>query len=249
MADDREGRPLDKKTANNDEPAEGYRPVSAAAAAALFLGLLSPLTLEYPLFVILPFLAAALALLALLRSFRRSPHLLGRKAALAGLLLASASVAAAISQQFVLEGALDREAAATGLQWFTLLADNHPEKAYQLTLLPDERQPLDDDRALRAFYGKAPHLQAALDRYVQFDAVRTLLALGPKAAVRYERLRSESALGSSAALELEFVVTFDEAGAKKTLRIALPMQRIVRHDGKAEWQIYRPRTGSELDEE
>ena len=75
------------------------------------------------------------------------------------------------------------DARAFGLAWFQLLAQRQPQMAFQLTLDPGDRQPLDSD--LWTVYRNSPERRKALKEYVDGPLVKTLLALGESATVRY----------------------------------------------------------------
>ena len=63
-----------------------------------------------------------------------------------------------------------------------------------------------------------------------------------------EEIKADLSLGDNDLLNLAFAVTFDDAGTKKTFFVVLPMQRARRDDGKAEWQIFRALSSSEIEQ-
>ena len=82
------------------EPA-GYRPVSSLAIGALVLGVLSGLALVSPFFFVVPLVAVAVAVAALVDVARAGATKAGRLAALAGLALAAGFGAQAVTSGVV----------------------------------------------------------------------------------------------------------------------------------------------------
>ena len=164
--------------------------LSGWAMMGLALGLLSPLALLDPVFWALPILSALVCGWALRAIKQNAPAMLGRKAALAGLWLAVFSLAAASGDWLYYRWRMRSEAEQVATFWFELLAKNRPEFAFQLTLPPTQRRPLDD--RIWDFYNDSDKLSKSLEKYVSPgkpeqppQLVRTLLALGDSAQVRY----------------------------------------------------------------
>ena len=114
---------------------------------------------------------------------RANSFLTGRRLALAGLWLSVVFAAAGPSDWLVHRRLLRNEARQFAAVWFHDLQQGQPQKAYQLTLPPAQRQPRNDK--LWDFYRNSPRWRKELELYVQTPLQRTLLALGPKATVRY----------------------------------------------------------------
>lgn len=90
-----------KSSALANDPAV-YHPVATAAIVGCAMGVLSPLAFVHPLLWALPVAAALVCLLALWQIARRTPELIGRRAALFGLSLALLIGAAAPARYFVI---------------------------------------------------------------------------------------------------------------------------------------------------
>jgi hypothetical protein len=182
---------------------------------------------------------------ALLKIRRNAGELTGRKAALWGLWLSLCFAAAAPADLFYYRHRVCEEANQFAMLWFELLADGRPERAFQLTTVPKDRQPLDD--RLWDFYNSNVMARAALDGFVAPakegnppTAVRTLLALGKSAKVT---CMGPVAMGSDQGVDIVFLryaVTFDDAGAKKTFFLVLQLMRLKTEDGRAFWRINGP---------
>jgi len=218
-----------------------YRTVSGAAVGGLVLGLLSPAALVDPVAWCIPIAGLAVSGYALVRIRQNPTALTGRKAALWGLCLALCFAAAAADRCYY-RFRLRQEARQFAAMWFELLAAGRPERAFQLTVDEKNRQPLDD--RLWEYYRNNPVERTKLDHYVapakQGDKpqpVRTLLALGPSATVRYLSAPLQDYDAGLDVVNLRYAVTFDDAGAKKTFVLIVQLMRRKGDDGHAFWRI------------
>jgi len=225
-----------------------YRPVSKLAVAGLIVGLLAPLAVIEPVLYFIPLLGVLLGAMALGRIARSGQPLLGRKAALVGLVLSVGLAAAAPGHWLTYRWLLRREARQFAEAWFDLLGQGQPQKAFQLTRSPDYRQPLDD--SLWDYYKENPQQHQALWNYVGNherrpgdDApqlVRTLLALGPAAEVRYFATQGQGRVGGTDTVYQVYAVTYQEGGQPKTFFVGMELRRVlVKPTGRASWQITR----------
>lgn len=221
----------------DDEIAE-YRALSGSAVGGLGLGLLSATALVHPLMWLVPLAGVGLSTLALRRIAEADPALVGRKAALAGLVLSVLFGVAGMADWAAYQALARREGRQFAEHWFELLARQDPQKAFQLTLSPRYRQPLDE--GLAAFYREGPRWHRELLDYVERPLVRTLLALGDRAVVRYWGTDGQQSDGERDVLSQIFAVTFDDPdeGRKKTFFVALTLHRVKTDDGRAFWRVY-----------
>jgi hypothetical protein len=230
---------------DHDADVAAYRRISGAAVAGLILGLLSPAALVDTIVWCIPVLGIAVSMYALVQIRRNAGELSGRKAALWGLWLSLCFAAAAPADLLYYRYRICREADQFTMLWFDLLAEGRPERAYQLTTIPKDRQPLDD--RLWDYYNNNPLPRASLDRFVapakagdKPAVVRTLLALGKSAKVQY---LGAPALANDQGVDIVFLryaVTFEEAGAKKTFFLIVQLMRLTTEDGRAFWRINGP---------
>ena len=237
MVADPDSRLTDRQDVQIDE----YRAISSSAMAALVLGLLAPLAVLDPLLWSLPALGLFCSLFALRRIARNAPALLGRKAALAGLALSVFFLAAVPADWFVYRRLVRAEARGFATAWFELLAGQQPHKANQLTVHPEFRQPLDEK--LWAFYGEGPRWRTKLEEYVAEPLVRTLLALGQKAQVRYYKTGDQRHDAEKDHLAQFYAVTYDDSGEKKTFFVGVELQRHKLESGQANWQVLAVKGG------
>lgn len=118
------------------EETTGYRPVSAAAVAALVAGLLSAAALVSPFFWVVPLLAIGLASLGLADVARTGAEKAGRAAALVGLALAVGFGAQALSVAAARDWITASRARAAATLWIEALRDGRLDDARSMCL-PD----------------------------------------------------------------------------------------------------------------
>jgi hypothetical protein len=225
-----------------DQDVAEYRSLSGMAVGSLVLGLLSPVALVDPLAWCIPFAGVLISLYAIFHIRRNAESLTGRKAALWGLCLSLCFAAAAPADRMYYRYRIREEAKPFAAIWFQLLAENRPEMAYQLTLIAKDRQPLDN--GLWDYYVNNPLVRAGLDRFVapakdgeNPQPVRTLLALGKSATVRYLDAPLQNQDEGVDILRLRYAVTYDDAGEKKTFILFLELLRMKGGEAPAYWKI------------
>jgi hypothetical protein len=233
-------------TEQTDAELAAYRSISGWAVAGLVIGLLSPLALVDPLLWALPIAAGIVCVRAFSRIKQNAPAMIGRKAALAGLWLAVFSLSAAYGDWLYYRWRMRDEARQAALFWFELLAQNRPELAFQLTLPPQQRHPFDE--RIWDFYVDSEKERVkwftALKNYVAPgkegeppNLVRTLLALGDSADVRYLGTLDQFFVEPQYVVDQLFAVTFVESGGKKTFFVSIRLARMGAGGEHAAWRI------------
>jgi len=212
-----------------------YRGLSAGAVAGLLIGLLAPLAMIDPLLWVLPVGGILVNGWALRQIARQGPTLLGRRAALAGLVLSTALAATAVTDWSAHRWLLRRQARQFADQWFELLAQGQPQKAYQLVLAPEQRLPFDDE--LWNFYRQSDYWRGELEYYVSQPLVRTLLALGRKAQVRCYQTEGQGSQQGSDCVYQVYAVTYDLSGQRETFFVLLELERVKLAGGRANWRV------------
>jgi len=228
-------------TDSQDEELSAYRAVSGQAVSGLIFGLLAPLALVDPMLWTVPALGVFLSVRALRRIHRSEPALAGRKMAIVGLTLSLLLLAAAPTDWFVYRWRVRSEAGEFARLWFHCLTEDEPEKAYQLTLPPQSRQPLDN--RLWAVYRDEPRLRQGLENYVKVPLVRTLLTLGPKARVRFYESAGQTHTDREDTVEQVYAVTYEEEGQRKSFLVVVQMSRTKLADGTPDWRILQTSGG------
>lgn len=199
-----------------------YRTVEPWAVGGLLAGVASAISLLGGL-AILVALAAMLANLIALVRIRREPSRTGRGAALLGLCLSTMFAMAPLVSQGTTYVLLSRQARPVADQWFEDLRHDRPERAIRLQFAPDMRPPLDD--SLWLYYRHDDDSRFRLIKFVRDPLIRTLLALGERAQVRFYQTRSVVSEGDLAGVQYIYTVTYPDADGKKTFFVSLLMER------------------------
>ena len=168
-----------------DTELAAYRALPGQAVLSLILGLVAPLALVDPTLWTVPLLGVIFSRWALRRIRQNAPAMAGRSLALTGLALSLLFLAAGPTYWYAYREFLRNEARQFCALWFKYVAQDEPQKAFQLMVAPQDRQPLDD--RLWDFYRRTPSSRKLLEGNVQTPVLRTLLALGPGAHVRFYR--------------------------------------------------------------
>jgi hypothetical protein len=104
-----------------------------------------------------------------------------------------------------------------------------------LQLAPQFRSPLDDH--LWDFYRSSPRQREGLEKFVSTPLVRTLLALGPKAQVRFYQTANQTHENNNDRVAQCYAVTYEEQGEKKSFFVVVEMVRRKLSNGQAGWQV------------
>ena len=211
----------------NTEPEFEYRSTDPWALIGLVLGLISPLAMLATLLLLIPPLGVLANTIALGR-IRADETRSGRGAALAGLALSVFFIALPATQALAVRVLVWRQARPTADAFFELLREQSPEKAFMLKVWPENRHAFDE--GLWAFYRNNKRAQRELREFVSEPPVRTLLALGDRAQVRYYKTIGAASDEGRVVISYWYTVTYDDDDGKKTtylLRII--MERMATH--------------------
>ena len=120
---------------------------------------------------------------------------------------------------------LSRQGRPVADQWFEYLRQGSPEKSLLLKMAPDYRQPVDAGDALWILFRNDEQAKRDLRAFVQRPLVRTLLALGEKAQVRFYKTTTVATAGSIAQVGYWYTVTYLDHGNKKTFFVRILLER------------------------
>ena len=214
-----------------------YRVVSGLAVTGLILALFAPVALAHPALWVVPAAAIVVSLVALGRIAAAAPAMIGRKAAIAGLVLSVLCGAIACSEWCTFRSLIDREAHQFAEYWFVSLRNGEPHKAHQLSEYPESRLAVDE--TLWEHYASGTDSRRKLEDYVRRPEIESLLALGDQAKVRYydtERVYRDH--GSDTVVQV-YAVTCREGGEKTSYFVRLSMQRhLLPEPGRAYWRVH-----------
>jgi hypothetical protein len=213
-----------------------YRPVSGLAVVGFLAGLLCSVGLVSPLMWPLAPLGIVLSAAALWRIAARAPALIGRKLAMIGLALSITFTVAFPADWVVHRWLIRRSARQFAQRWLDAIRAGDAAHAHQLMLQSQYRE-LNDDQLLD-FYRKGPRWQQELKTMAETPAVRALLALGPKARVRYYDVSDEAEFEARQWMRLYYAVTFEDEVDLKTFFIAISLECFTTKD-ESRWRVVR----------
>jgi hypothetical protein len=219
----------------HDADLAAYRALAPQAVAGLIFGLLAPLAMVDPLLWALPALGTIFSVWGLRRIRSRKGELIGRKLAWPGLVLSLLFLALAPADLLAYRWMIRSEARQFSALWFRYLSQEEPQKAFQLYQSPQFRQPLDD--RLWDYYRHTPQQRDALNKFVKLPVVRTLLALGPKAQVRFYQTGGEGREDDNDWVDQYYAATYEEQGERKSFFVLVHMSRQKLGNGQAGWRI------------
>lgn len=221
------------------EDSEGveYQAVSGLAVVGLLVGLASAAALIWPWLWLVALLGIVLNVLALKRIADLAPSLTGGKLALAGLLVSVFFAAMVPTNGLSYDWSIRRQARQVATLWFDALLNDQPVKAYQLSLDPRYRRPLDELARKVRQSGSTPRDE--LRQYVDRPEIRCLLALNDKAQVRHYATEDQFRDAKNQEFVVDvYAVTFNDQSQKKTFFIRLTLERFDLPSGLgSDWQV------------
>ncbi len=214
-----------------------YRSVSLLSLAALGLGLLSPLALAFPLFLVVPVLAV-LAALAAMRVIAANPSsLIGRKAAIVGLMLGLLFGAAAPARVFSRDWVMQHRARAFAQSWFELLREGRFYEAHQLTLDRSYRERV--GIALDLFYESNADMREKYDIFIETPPADKLFEFAGQGELRFDGIRSAGRRKSNDFVDIQYTFLFSDDGRNQEIPVIVLVSRKLDRDGKtAHWRIF-----------
>ena len=230
----------------SDEATElaGYSAVSPAAVGSLVLGLLSPLALVGMLLLFIPAVGIALAVIAL-RAIRLSNgDLAGRGAALTGLALCTIFATASPVKSAYTSYCLANASRPIVDAWFDFLRNGEPQKALQLTMPAVHRHELDE--SLWSYYSDSKENRENLEGFVASAVPRLVLEYGEKCQARFYDVIRVTPGAASDTIEMVYALTYPDGEGKKSILVAMTVERRPLEGGKIGWRIlsnkggYRP---------
>jgi hypothetical protein len=221
----------------NDDAVVAYRAVSPWAVAGLLFGLFSIATLLSPSLWIVAVIGVPLNAWALWQIAARSPALIGRGAAVWGLLLSAMFAVYAPVEHYLYQRFLGAEAQRVAAAWFEAVRKQDPAAAHRLMI--DPRLRVGPSARPADFYRANPKLGQALVKLAEQPVLRTLFALGPKIGARYIETAGIQNIEKMEDVQQIYAVTYGEGKEKTTFFLALSLQRLLLDDNKVDWTVTR----------
>jgi hypothetical protein len=211
----------------------GYRPVSKLAVAALLFGLAAASALAHPLLWCVPLLGVVLAIAALVRLKRAEVPMIGRKAAIVGLVLSILFGAIAPVHSATVNYWLLARAQRLADEWFARIQTGRVQEAYDLML--------------HSTGGKhppppGPHGDATNDVHTELETFAErqpeakLLKMGAAAKPQFLAAEVTPDEGDRSAIGLLYRVPIQGEGAATHLTVQFNVQRRMEPGGER-WLI------------
>lgn len=211
-----------------------YRSVSRAALLALLLGLLSPLALVSPLLWPMPVVAIAVSLLALRNLSTHTTELIGRSAAIAGLVIAVFFGAWAPARNISRSWLLQSQARPLTDEFIDLFLSGEIHQAHQLTLPPAQRRP--PETSLDEFYKNNETAHDQLDRFLTGEATQRLLSLGAGAKVDSSRSLGIDKIEGHWHSGRQYTISNSQARDRLTINV-IAVRRTAKETDHITWRI------------
>jgi hypothetical protein len=176
-------RPEPRVTSIDGVEVVEYPRVSRSAVTALLLGLVSVAALVGPLQWILPLAGTVAAVIALRSIARADEPLVGRRAALIGLLLSLLFLTWAPTRYFLRQEILFRQAREHADYWLELVRQGRLYEAHQLTMKKNDRRPPGTD--LAEVYENSEDLDESFQGFCGEMPLKKVIQLGSQAQVRF----------------------------------------------------------------
>ena len=164
--------------------ASSYRPMSGWAIVAFVLGLGSSLALLGPILVIVPIAALGVAAWTIYQISHAELRPLGRRWAVAGLVLAALFGSAGVARFVARHRILHERATALCEDWITALQRGEPYLAFSM-MRPSSARPVSEEIAKGMIDDE--NTRAAFRKFTSDAAVTTLLSERDAARVRFVR--------------------------------------------------------------
>jgi hypothetical protein len=208
--------------------------ISALAVVSLVLGLASPLSLAAPLLWAIPLVGAVLAVMTIRRIATSDGALVGRRAAVIGLALCVASLAAAASRSVLTEQLLSHQARQVAAEWLATLQAGDTQAAFSATAEstrgPEPPPPPGTPAAPpRDLFGE----------FRKNSLVRYLASVGKEAEVRFVRqVAGSPEMGNASRLTEYFLVSPAKDSALPAVTVHVGIDRLRANSvAAAKWQI------------
>lgn len=217
-----------------------YPAVSRLAVIALLLGLGAIGAVISPLLVCLAVAGAVLAVAALRSLARSEQPLLGRKAAIAALLLSLLCGAWGTTWRWVRQQVIYAESQQLADKWLQLVRAGRLQEAHQLHRPHSDRQT--PGASLEDYYKKTRDARLDLDSFFEGQPLRQLVAAGQQGQLRflrYENLQNESYAGQRMDVAtLRYAFDYQQDSQPRTLEMRVAIARSLDSQGaEAHWEL------------
>ncbi len=233
--------PLDMRSEHPEADAVAeYPPVSRLAVLSLVLAIVGCGAVFSPLMICVA-VAAALTAAAALWAIARAPRpMLGRRAAVAALLLSVLFGVWGTTWRLVREQVVYAQARQQADKWLQLVQAGRLQEAHQLHLAHENRQAPGAD--LKVFYKNDRDARFELESYFRGEPLRQIVQSGERGNLRFlqhEKLLNETYAGQKTDL-VTLRYALDSPGSAPSQRLVFLVQiarKVASDDAEAHWEL------------
>jgi hypothetical protein len=207
-----------------DELAEfgEYRSPQSLAIVTLVMGCFCFLALFRTTLWVFPIVTLVLGIFSL-RALAANPEKIGRKAALAGMLLAAFFLTWAASYRYVRETWLVNQARQYADMWFDLLKRQRLKEAHQLHVSLDKRAAA--GASLDEFYQQQRYAQDDLVSFYDKEPLKEVVQFAPHAQFTFDGGGDRVSTLNSERIVLRYVAKYEEQGRMKEIPLRVQLLR------------------------
>jgi hypothetical protein len=221
--------------ANEPGASHEYHSPQPLAIITLALGLLSFLALFRTTLWIFPIVTLVLGLVSL-RTLAGQTEKIGRKAAVAGMVLAVFFWGWAAAYDIVREQWLIGHAREYADAWLELLQQQKLREAHQLHVSRGKRA--EGNISLEEFYKKQRYAQSDFESFYDKEPLKDIAEFAPHAKFTYDGSRDRVSDPYSERVVLRYIATYDSHGQARTLPFrVLLLRRVDLSTGDHYWEV------------
>jgi hypothetical protein len=218
-----------------------HRPVSRLAVASMLLGLVSAAAIANPLAWCVPIVGVTLAIAALRTLSTENSMVLGRKAALAGLVMALLFGSCGMTRYFARQQWLYRQARPLAQRWIELVREGRLYEAHQLH--SPQRDRISPGGDLDDFYQGEDGAQSSLEVFFEQPPLSEIVRIGRRGQLRFEGDEdidfAREGGAKSEIVILRYAIDYEEDGKPQTLSFLVSVAR--KYDAEhreARWNVH-----------
>ena len=217
-----------------------YRAVSPLALVSLVLGIASLLAVLAPLLCILSVLSILTGVLSLRAIFIDPAGLMGRRAALAGILLGVFSVSATSTWAISRDRTIKFRGQKVASAWLEMVRQGHLQEAHQLAMVASRREAI--DVPLETFYDNNAKSQQDLDEYFAKSPLHELRHWGQKGELFFEKTLEHQFGGNRDYVDFLFLFRYKQDGNTATIPLRIILERTIEPEtNRGLWHVVRVR--------
>lgn len=215
---------------------EEYQELSVLAVLGFIASLTSPLAFVSSAMAVVPMLVAVLNIAALVQVARSRPVPKGKALALLGLFISVTCAVGGMVYNARSKTVLEEQARYIADYWFEAARNGEHEKLHQLSLIPEDREP--DQENLADMYKALAFKREKLEQYAEVEPIPTLERLKDKVKITYFSTAKFETDAKRDRVTLVYAFDFNEDGEDHHGFVGIVLhRRRIHRDGEAGWYV------------